>query len=641
MSHHCYRSTVLTTITALLLGMTAGSSRSAVEILEFDRDSFPQLTVDLRVTDPLGNPLCALEAGDLSVNENGVPVLDLQVDPLSGGNCGRRVVLILSAGALMAGQLDGARQLALDLLDTLGPQDQASLVVYAGCAAVEVEMTSNMQAVRDALNQLIAQGGAAMADAVYLGLTTACAQGATSAVYIGNGIDLQSQDCALPLNGSYDGTLDDDREQILTAIGTCDTRFFAVSTWPLNETWLRNLSHELGGEHYRIADVTPVEQTAMLGGATADCCLHRATFASPLADTDGTSRELSICWQADCATLTYVAPCDPPFCPPDAPLEFSLPELDTMAGHEVDIDLRIAHGEHSYITSYMVRVVTSVPILEVLSAQHDAATMAGEAGWGAPVFYQPHPGEIRLSGAGVEPLPAAGTLVRLRARVFDDAPLECVDLSFEEVVFNEGHPAPVQVDGQLCVTKRCAPGRVSYWSDPSRGVPNVLISQQQARVLRAVSADDGSYEVCLTHGENVQLSFERPFDQTPTISALDAAYVLQCVVGAEDPSLADIAVGCGEDIIRPMDIAADVSGDGTISAYDASLLLQFAVGAIDAFPAGGWKFFCENVELSEGDTIPDVVGVLTGDCTGSWTPEPPDVAGAAPMKSQHNRQEGR
>lgn len=59
-----------------------------------------------------------------------------------------------------------------------------------------------------------------------------------------------------------------------------------------------------------------------------------------------------------------------------------------------------------------------------------------------------------------------------------------------------------------------------------------------------------------------------------TISALDAALILQHTVGQSD------LVGEGA-------VAGDVSGNGTLSALDASLILQFVTGVIDCFPADG------------------------------------------------------
>ncbi|HLX11958.1 MAG TPA: right-handed parallel beta-helix repeat-containing protein, partial [Bacteroidota bacterium] len=62
--------------------------------------------------------------------------------------------------------------------------------------------------------------------------------------------------------------------------------------------------------------------------------------------------------------------------------------------------------------------------------------------------------------------------------------------------------------------------------------------------------------------------------QNGTITAFDAAEVLQAVVG-------DITLSGSQQL------AADVTGDGTVSALDASYILQFVVGLITGFPGSG------------------------------------------------------
>jgi hypothetical protein len=59
-----------------------------------------------------------------------------------------------------------------------------------------------------------------------------------------------------------------------------------------------------------------------------------------------------------------------------------------------------------------------------------------------------------------------------------------------------------------------------------------------------------------------------------TISALDAALILQHVAGSITLNAAKIAAG-------------DVSGDGSLSGYDASLVLQYVLGKIVCFPVEG------------------------------------------------------
>lgn len=123
-------------------------------------------------------------------------------------------------------------------------------------------------------------------------------------------------------------------------------------------------------------------------------------------------------------------------------------------------------------------------------------------------------------------------------------------------------------------------------------------------------------------------------DTKHTISALDATYALQMVVGIRHPTPLEV-------------LACDVSGDGTVSAYDASLILQFVVGLIHRFPAAercgsDWLFYPNPLVQHPGSTLvlpkvtltsctmgailggcatgQDFLGILIGDCTGSWHP---------------------
>jgi hypothetical protein len=121
------------------------------------------------------------------------------------------------------------------------------------------------------------------------------------------------------------------------------------------------------------------------------------------------------------------------------------------------------------------------------------------------------------------------------------------------------------------------------------------------------------------------------------VSALDAAYVLQAMVG-----------------MRTLDgwqrLACDVTGNGTLSALDAALILQYKVGMITTLPVtqtcgADWAFVpvpapASNQQLVEpaassgscgSGTISyqplagsfsgqDFLAVVFGDCTGNWQP---------------------
>lgn len=126
-------------------------------------------------------------------------------------------------------------------------------------------------------------------------------------------------------------------------------------------------------------------------------------------------------------------------------------------------------------------------------------------------------------------------------------------------------------------------------------------------------------------------------DAGNAISALDAVFVLQMVVGLRAPSTAQR-------------LACDVSGNGALSALDAVLILQHVVGLVAGFPAASrcasdWIFIpepattanqqltqpqltsssCQNgavayLPLASDATDQNFVGALFGDCSGNWQP---------------------
>jgi hypothetical protein len=118
------------------------------------------------------------------------------------------------------------------------------------------------------------------------------------------------------------------------------------------------------------------------------------------------------------------------------------------------------------------------------------------------------------------------------------------------------------------------------------------------------------------------------------VSALDAAYVLQALIGERE-------------FDEWQAIACDVTGDGTLSALDAARILQFSIGLRERFTAAekcgsDWLFFGIGIDgvvvppaidgeecqsgaaifptLSADLTEQDFLAVPFGDCTGNWTP---------------------
>jgi hypothetical protein len=137
--------------------------------------------------------------------------------------------------------------------------------------------------------------------------------------------------------------------------------------------------------------------------------------------------------------------------------------------------------------------------------------------------------------------------------------------------------------------------------------------------------------------ETQQIGPRKSGDADEGISALDAAYVLQFLVGSRA-------------LDAQQQLACDVTGNGSLSALDAALILQLTVGLINRFPAAeacqsDWLFVpapspVPNQALFQPQVLPtpcqrgaisyepltvsaasqDFLGMLLGDCTGNWHP---------------------
>jgi hypothetical protein len=163
-----------------------------------------------------------------------------------------------------------------------------------------------------------------------------------------------------------------------------------------------------------------------------------------------------------------------------------------------------------------------------------------------------------------------------------------------------------------------------------------------------VSDAGGNYSFTDLANSTWQVAPAKSGDLGGGVSALDAAYILQVLVGKRS-------------FDGYQNLACDVSGNGALSALDASRILQFLVGKISRFPiadtcGSDWAFVpvpapaanqsliqpvistgtCQSgaIEfdpLSGQAAGQDFVAVLFGDCTGNW--QPPVAGGSVSVQA--------
>ena len=183
-------------------------------------------------------------------------------------------------------------------------------------------------------------------------------------------------------------------------------------------------------------------------------------------------------------------------------------------------------------------------------------------------------------------------------------------------------------------------GRVLYYSN-SMPVSAVTVHLQGTTNTTVDTDASGQFAFAGLGGASWVVEPQKSGADTSAISSLDAAYILQGVVGLRT-------------LTAPQRMACDVSGNGTLSALDAAYILQYKVGLLQHFPAAqtcasDWVFVpapaaapnqqLTQPQMSTGSCQPgaiafqpvvsqangqDFEAVLLGDCTGNW--QPPSAA---------------
>lgn len=169
-----------------------------------------------------------------------------------------------------------------------------------------------------------------------------------------------------------------------------------------------------------------------------------------------------------------------------------------------------------------------------------------------------------------------------------------------------------------------------YWTgDAVSGVQVQLINTNTQAVLGTQTTDGtGQYTFAsIATGYTLSIVMSKQSDPASGVSALDAAYIVQLVVGKRSFS-------------ARQRLAGDTTGDGSVSALDASNILQLVAGRISRFPAAtlcgsDWTFVQTNSvppTLASGcpynrqnlgtvnSSIPQLTtdAILIGDVTGDW-----------------------
>ena len=151
-----------------------GGEPARMEIGGINREAFPELTLLVNVWDAFDIPVPDLTAEDFSITVDGTPVSILSVENVTGDELPISVVLVMDTSESMLGQpLEDAHQAAQAFLDNLAPGDEVALIDFDSTAKLAQDFTTDLDAVRAAIDGLTADGATALWDAAYTAADTA------------------------------------------------------------------------------------------------------------------------------------------------------------------------------------------------------------------------------------------------------------------------------------------------------------------------------------------------------------------------------------------------------------------------------------------------------------------------------------
>jgi hypothetical protein len=193
-------------------------------------------------------------------------------------------------------------------------------------------------------------------------------------------------------------------------------------------------------------------------------------------------------------------------------------------------------------------------------------------------------------------------------------------------------------------------GRVRYFS-ADRPVPGVTVQLSGPSQTSMFTDGAGEYDFPSPAQASWLITPRKTGAASSAISSLDAAFVLQKVVGLQNFNVYQSAAG-------------DVTGNGSVSSLDAARILQLKVGILSRFDVANncdsdWVFFpmpapAQNQTISDPQisagtckmghislsplvgaaVAQDFYGVAFGDVTGNWMPPPSGTHGEGARRSR-------
>ena len=260
-----------------------------VRVTQIDRSGFPEVTLYVSVIDSHGEPV-PFDPDELRLEEDGVAVEPSAVQGVEQvGPLTTLLVMDVSGSMEVAGKIDAAKAAAKAYVDQMRPGDQAGLLAFN----VEVDyvqpLTSDRQALRDAIDSLKARHDTAMYDALARATDILTAVSGRKAVLVlTDGMDNSSR-----------ATLQDVLAGIgpaglsISAVGLGNAQKVGVSFEGLDEPALQDLAARAGGAYGFAEDPSMLTDIYQRFGRALQS-EYAITYRSPGTLRDGVTRTIRV-----------------------------------------------------------------------------------------------------------------------------------------------------------------------------------------------------------------------------------------------------------------------------------------------------------------------------------------------------------
>jgi VWFA-related protein len=272
-------------------------SPAVVEIGTINLDNFPELSFFLNVRNEFDVPITDLTTADFQVMIDGQSATLQSVENITGSNLPISAVLVIDTSESMADvPLTAAKTAALAFLDNLAPGDEVALINFGSTAQVAQGFTTDLDAVRTAINNLEVRGQTALYDA------------ATTAAQVASEANTPRRFVVFLTDGNEYGGLSTNPREAGGQLGLENNiSFYTIGLgYSVDTAFLTQLAEGTRGQTYSYTDPDslPEAYSYMANYLRAQYLIVLNTDLEP----DGAEHELSVEAVGGSATTTFTAP---------------------------------------------------------------------------------------------------------------------------------------------------------------------------------------------------------------------------------------------------------------------------------------------------------------------------------------------